>query len=405
MASTNSSSPATNQVRIVIVGGGPGGLVLLLTLLRRGIHATLYEREASRDTRAHLGGILDLEWDSGQRALRENGLEEAFRAHSLRDAEENRICGKDGVLLLHDAGADPTDDNLKDSRPEIDRHVLRGLLLDALPSDAIKWGHSLSSVRTLGNGEHELTFTNGLVVFADMVVGADGAHSRVRPLVSPFKPAYQGVTGAELSLPPPVVALPENEDIRKGVGRGSCFAAEDVKLLAFQRNGDGRIRTYAFHRAPLEWTLPSDPKEAKKVLLELYHDWAPWMRRLIEQADENAIYPRPLFHLPTGHRWTHTPGITLIGDAAHLMSPFAGAGANLAMRDGIDLGLVLAGTVGKALGSHEREAAVAAWEAETFERVGKFAAVTEASIEAFLNVDAPHSAVAAFKSARGEVFA
>ncbi|KAI0655892.1 hypothetical protein C8Q70DRAFT_1016205, partial [Cubamyces menziesii] len=73
---------SSKHPRIAIVGGGPSGLVALLTLHKRGIPATLYEREATSHSRAHLGGMLDLEWDSGQRALRENGLEAEFVKHS-----------------------------------------------------------------------------------------------------------------------------------------------------------------------------------------------------------------------------------------------------------------------------------------------------------------------------------
>ncbi|KAH9848580.1 monooxygenase FAD-binding protein [Lenzites betulinus] len=388
--------PSPNYPRIAIIGGGPGGLSLLLTLSKRGVPATLYERETDSNARAHLGGMLDLEWETGQRALRENGMEDVFRKHSRRDAEEARICGKNGIPLFVHAGEQPTDDNLKDARPEIDRRVLRQILLDAVPPEAIKWNHGLTSIRVLEDGQHELSFANGLVTVVDLVVGADGANSHIRPLLSSAVPIYHGVTGAEISLAPAIAALPENREINEGVGRGTCYAVEDSKMLALQRNGDGRIRGYAWHRNTLDWTLPSDPKDAKKVLLDIYSDWAPWMRKFIELADESAIYPRPLFHLIVGHRWEHKAGITLIGDAAHLMSPFAGAGANLAMRDGLELGLVLAEAVSKGAGRDEREAAIAAWEAEMFDKVEKFASLTASNLELVISPSAPQSAVEAF---------
>ncbi|KAI8989231.1 monooxygenase FAD-binding protein [Trametes punicea] len=394
------------QPRIAIVGGGPSGLVLLLSLFRRGISATLYERDADSNGRARLGGMLDLEWSTGQRALRENGLEEAFKKYSRRDAQEARICGKDGVPILHRKGPDATEvENLEKERPEIDRRVLRQILLDAVPADSIKWDHALVSARQLdaSTGQHELTFANGVVTVVDILVGADGAHSRILPLLSSATPTYYGLTGAEISLPPDVVALPENNDISDAVGEGSCYVFEDSKVFVFQRNGDGRIRGYAWHRDALDWALPRDPIQAKKVLLGIYEDWAPWMRKLIEIADEQAIYQRPLFYLPVGHRWEHKPGVTVIGDAAHLMGPFAGAGANIAMLDGLELGLVLADVIDQGLDVKEREAAIAAFEEGMCACAEKYAALTMRNFELAMSDDAPLSIASSFTQSVDEL--
>ena len=393
------SSASPDHPTIAIIGGGPSGLTTLLTLLNRGVPATLYERETSSAARAHLGGMLDLTWDEGQRALRENGLAEAFRANSRLDAQETRICGKDGIPLFHRTEDDVTDE--KHTRPEIDRRVLRDIMLAAVPESAVKWGHALAAVRPLdeGTGRHELTFANGLVVVADIVIGAEGAHSRVRPLVSPATPIYHGITGAEISVSPAITALPENAIIAESVGLGSCYAFQDGKSLVCQRNGDGRIRAYAFHRGPLDWVPPREPQEARRALLEIYKDWAPWMRRMIEVCDDDAIYHRPLFYLPVGHRWTHKAGVTIIGDAAHLMGPFAGAGANLAMLDGLEMGLVLADAVKNGLTVEEREAAVAAVEEKICAHGEFFAALTYRNADLAFSPDAPKAMVDAFTKA------
>ncbi|KAI9070291.1 monooxygenase FAD-binding protein [Trametes sanguinea] len=397
-----SMSSTSDHPRVAIIGGGLGGLSLLLTLYKRGIPATVYERDTDRHSRARLGGNLDLEWTTGQRALRENGLEDAFRKNSRRDAEVIRICGKAGVPLLEHAGPDPNDQSLKDSRPEIDRTTLRSILLDAVPEDTIRWDHAFVSARALESGQYEVTFANGSVTVVDLLVGADGARSRVRPLVSDATPIYHGVTGVELSLMPEVATLPENRDIYDAVGPGTCFSTEDEKVFTFQRNHDGRIRAYAWHRAPLEWKLPDDPEEAKKALLGIFHDWAPWMRKFIELANDRSILPRPLFYLPVGHRWAHKPGVTLIGDAAHLMSPFGGSGANLAMVDGLELGLVLADVLKGGVDAGEREKAIAAFEESMCARAEEHSARTMKHLEFAMSRSAPQSMVEVFKKIVGE---
>ncbi len=389
------SAATSTHPNIAIIGGGLGGLVVLLTLARRGIPTTLYERDADLSERAHLGSMLDLGYESGQRALRENGLEEAFQANSRIEGQEMRIGGKDGVPLLHFTEKDPL--NEQEARPEIDRNVLRKMLADTVPADAMMWGHQLASIRSLENGKHELTFSNGLVTVADVVVGADGANSHLRPLVSSAAPIYHEVTGAEISLAPEIAASPGMADVREAVGLGSCFLAEDNRVLAFQRNGDGRIRAFAWIHSADPY-FPGEAKEGRKALLELFSGWAPWMRKFIEHCDDTAVYPRPIYRLPVGHRWEHKTGITLIGDAAHLMSPAAGAGANLAMLDGLELGLALADSVSKGASVEGREAALAAVEEKMFVRAEKSAAFSYNNMSAFVNPDAPQSIVAAWKA-------
>ena len=384
--------------RIAIIGGGPAGLTLFITLHRRGIPATVYERELSFNTRAHLGGMLDLGYSSGQRALRENGLGDAFALHSRPEADAYRLCNAAGTIISSkdpEAGADP-----RDVRPEIDRSVLRKVMVDAMPPDSIKWGHALAAVRELGDGSgaRELTFANGHTTVVDILVGADGGlASRVRPLVSPALPIYHGVTAVEFVVQPEVARTPELADTVRFIGPGSVFAIGKAQMLLAQVHGDGRIRMYALFPVPADWRLPADGGEARGLLLEKFAGWAPTFRQLIEHCDGDQIYLRPMYHLPVGHRWAHVPGVTILGDAAHLMSPFAAAGVNLAMLDAFELGLALADNINNGRTVEEREAAVAKWEEERMAAAEKVAGIAKANLEATFGPDSPASGIAAMR--------
>ncbi|TBU24159.1 monooxygenase [Dichomitus squalens] len=407
-------SESSTHPRIAILGGGLGGLALLLTLHRRGVQATLYERDAGFNARARLGGSLDLGWESGQCALRENGLQEEFDKNSRPEGEEMRIYDGAGKLHLSHGEGGPSgpegDQDFtppqrpEDIRPKIDRTVLRKILLDAIPPHLIKWDHPLTSVRPLGNGQHELTFANGFTTVSDFLVGADGANSRVRPLLSPATPIYTGVNGVEISLAPETTKLPELQETVANIGKGMMMALQDSRMLGSQVNGDGRIRTYVYLRESADWSVPSDPAEAKAVLKRYFDGWPQWMLNLIDYADESAIYPRTLYILPVGHSWPHIRGVTLIGDAAHLMSPFAGAGANLALLDGLELGLVLAELAkeGKLADLEAVDKAVAAFEEKMCALAGRVADKAERNLHAFIHPDAPQSTIRQLQQLRTE---
>ena len=260
------------------------------------------------------------------------------KAHSRPEGDEFKICDALGnILLTSDTATSGDPKDPKDVRPEIDRSVLRKIIVDACPADSIKWGRALVSATSNGDGTHALTFSDGSTVVCDILVGADGSNSRVRPLVSLARSEYSGVNGAEISLTPEVVAHPDMEELRACVGHGTAFATSSGRSLGMQLNGDGRVRVYAWLRGPEEWVLPKDPTAGRAVLREIYAGWASWMLKVANSCDEEAMYARPLYHLPLDHRWAHVRGVTILGDAVHLMSLFAGEGANLAMVERLSL--------------------------------------------------------------------
>jgi len=317
------------EQHITIIGAGLGGLTLASVLHRHGIDATLYELEASPTAR-HQGDVLDMHEESGQLALQKAGLFEAFRKMIIPDGDDMRILDKNGVVHLEESG--------NGTRPEVDRGALRNILLQSLPAHSIHWGSKVASVARLESGGYEVTLASGETFKTALLVGADGAWSKVRPLLSDAQPIYLGVSFVEAHLSDADARYPE---IAALVGRGSMFALSDEKGLITHRDSRGRINAYIALKTPEPWATASginfrDTEAIRQLLLDHFTGWNDWLRTIIEKSDAD-LFPRSIYTLPIGHRWERVPGVTLLGDAAHLMSPFAGEGANLAMLDGLEL--------------------------------------------------------------------
>ncbi|HEY4023463.1 MAG TPA: NAD(P)/FAD-dependent oxidoreductase [Pseudonocardiaceae bacterium] len=335
---------------VTIVGGGVGGLTLARVLHTKGIAATVYELDGSATARDQ-GGILDMHVESGQRALQEAGLFAQFRELARDEADHMRLFDRTGTVRYEDA---PGGENK--GRPEIDRSALKRILIDSLPPEAIRWGAKVVEVTPTS-----ITLADGERIETELIVGADGAWSKVRPLLSDATPSYCGMSFVEAHLPDVDSRFPEAAEL---VGPGSMYGFGDGKGIIAQRNGDGRIRLYIALVAEENWAASTvdanDPAGTRARLLDFFADWAPNMRGLIADADDHFV-PRPIYQLPVGHEWARVAGVTLIGDAAHLMSPFAGEGANLAMLDGAELATAIAD-------HDDLDTALAAYETAMFPR-------------------------------------
>ena len=318
---------------ITIIGAGLGGLVLARVLHVHGIAATVYEADATADARTQ-GGQLDIHEHDGQIALAAAGLTAQFRAIIHEGGEATRVLNPNGEALF-----DEPDDGTG-GRPEVLRGDLRRILLDSLPADTVQWGHKLTSVRPLGNGQHEIEFENGSTTVSDLLVGADGAWSRVRSLLSAAAPEYVGTVFIETYLHDVDARHPATA---RAVGGGALFALSPGKGLTVHREVGGILHTYVQLDRSADWIDAidfTDAASAKATVAAEFDGWAPELTALITDG-ETALVPRRIFTLPNDHRWEHTPGVTLLGDAAHLMPP-SGDGANLAMFDGAELGRAIA---------------------------------------------------------------
>lgn len=336
---------------IAIIGAGLGGLTLARVLHVNGIDAVVYEREPARDARGQ-GGMLDIH--SGQSALRDAGLIDQFFAIARGAGQDMRLLEPDGTLLLQD----DTPDDAPLARPEVDRADLRALLLDSLPTGVVRWGRAFVSA---DNGV--LHCADGSSATYDLLVGADGAQSRVRPLLTDARPAHIGQNVVELCIPDIDHTHP---DLAAMVGRGSYWVLGQGLSLAAQRNGDGRVRIgVSFYNTGEDWFATSgipfdDPAAARARLIDLLSGWDARFIALIAACDDTVV-PRAITTLPVGLTWPSSPSVTLLGDAAHLMPP-VGEGANMALLDGAVLGHALAAHL------DDFPCAVKEYEREMFER-------------------------------------
>ena len=363
---------------IAIIGAGLGGLTLARVLHVHGIAATVYEADASHDARAQ-GRMLDIHEHNGQLALRDAGLFEAFLTLIHAGGQATRVLDSDGRVLFEDH------DDGTGGRPEVNRGDLRRLLLDSLPPGTVRWGCKLAAATPLGGGRHRLTFADGATATTDLLVGADGAWSKVRPLLSDAKPAYAGISFIETTL---LDADARHPASAAAVGSGAMFATTPGKGIAAHREPGGALHTYVQLARPIEWIAGidfSDPAAARARVAAEFDGWAPPLRALIADGETDPI-ARALHALPADHAWPRVPGVTLVGDAAHLMVP-SGEGANLAMFDGAELA--------KAIVTHpgDLEAALTAYELALFPRSAAEAADAEEIQRVCLGPDAPQSLV------------
>ncbi|MFD0162943.1 FAD-dependent oxidoreductase [Streptomyces decoyicus] len=338
---------------VTIIGAGLGGLTLARVLHVHGIPATVYEAEPSPTARSQ-GGMLDIHDYNGQLALASADLIDEFRGLILEGRQAMRILDPDGTVLFDQA------DDGTGGRPEVQRGELRQILLDSLPAGTVQWGHKVSSTRPLGEGRHEVTFADGSTIVTSLLVGADGAWSRVRPLLSTATPEYIGKSVVETYL---FDADTRHPAAAKAVGGGSMIVPTPGRELFAHRERDDTLHAYVGLSEPQDWFAAIDFADAAVATARIaqeFDGWAPELTALITDSDIAPIL-RPLYALPTGHRWARVPGVTLLGDAAHLSAP-NGEGANLAMLDGAELG--------KALAAHpdDIEAALTEYEQAMFPR-------------------------------------
>jgi 2-polyprenyl-6-methoxyphenol hydroxylase-like FAD-dependent oxidoreductase len=244
----------------------------------------------------------------------------------------------------------------------------------------VRWDSAVRSVSPAADGTWNVAVGDQIFRPFDIVVGADGTWSRVRSLLSPYKPQYTGLTFIEFGIDDIDRRFPA---LSKLVGRGKVGVHGNGREIIAQRNGHAHVRGYAIFRVPADWANRrfnlGSPALVRTELLREFSDFADEITDLFRAANDNFV-ARQIHALPVGHRWTHRPGLTLIGDAAHVMPPFGGEGVNAALLDAACLAQQL-------IDGTDASHAVRAFEADMFARIEEAAQESADAAATFLSHD------------------
>jgi 2-polyprenyl-6-methoxyphenol hydroxylase-like FAD-dependent oxidoreductase len=379
------STSAVAGKNIAIVGGGPGGLTLARLLQQRGAKVVVYERDQSRSARVQ-GSALDLHEGSGLAALEAAGLMEAFWANHRSDLDRLRITDASGIVL-HDhvrrmSGAG--------KRPEIERGPLRDLLLDSLEPGTVCWDSKLVSAQTQDK-QVLLRFANGTTTLADIAIGSDGANSRLRGLVTSIRPEYVGVSLVEAVVPAAKETIPALWGL---LGGAALMALGGERTIGMGTKPDGSVLIYAGLKTQDDTARQSlekatSPEKRVAWFHANFEGWSDLWDPLFREAV--SLVWRPLLTCPADQHWDANANVTLIGDAAHVMPPYAGEGVNMAMLDALELSKLL-------LSERSSSEAIAKYEAQMFDRMRHMTADTMANTEMFYAPDAADRVAAMFRS-------
>ncbi|WP_153797844.1 FAD-dependent oxidoreductase [Foetidibacter luteolus] len=323
--------------KIAIIGGGPGGLTLARLLQLNGVDVKVYERDKDKSARVQ-GSPLDLHDESGLAALSKAGLLDAFKQNFLAGADRLQIMNEHAEVLFSDHATKQIENfDSKDFRPEIDRGVLRQLLLTSLHPGTVAWNSHFILMEKQKEGRL-LHFKNGITAYADIVIAADGANSKVRPYITDFKAFYSGITMLEGTIYEASKTAPH---ISAMLGGGKIMAFGDRKNVMLGQKANGVIGFYASFKASETWATDSGLDFSNKAqtlqwFKSEYPEWSSIWHELFEAA-ATPLIPRPIFCMQLDQIWKTLPNLTMVGDAAHVMPPFAGEGVNMAMLDALEL--------------------------------------------------------------------
>ena len=309
---------------VVIVGGGIGGLFTANALSARGVPVSVYDQAPAL---GEIGAGVFLTPNS-VRHLERIGLGPAVEKWGARVGTSSRYFRHDGTPI---APVQVTDSSGWNATFGMHRADLVAILADAMPAQVVHTGHRCTGFEQDDNGAR-VSFSNGRVASADVVIAADGIHSELRPFVfPPSRPVFSGSVAYRGVLPHERVPDWPTDAWLMWLGKARHF-------LTFPVRARQLINYVGFVPADEEmkesWSAPGDPD----VLRREFAGWDPRIERLLQHVQMTfrwALYDRE--PLPA---WTKGR-LTLLGDAAHPMLPHLGQGANQSIEDGMALATIL----------------------------------------------------------------
>ena len=323
--------------KIAIVGGDPSGLTLAKLLQLQEVNVTVYERDLNKNARVQ-GSPLDLHDSSGLAAINKANLLDEFKNNFLPKADRKKIMNEKTEVFFSDHES-KIEENFGNPnfRPEIDRGALRKILLESLQPGTVVWNSHFITMDKQNDG-WLLHFKNGDSIYADIVIAADGANSKIRPYITDIKSFYSGITMIEGTIYDAKNTAPNISTLLNG---GKIMAFGNQQNILMGQKGNGEIGFYISFKANENWAVNSGLNfNDKAALLEwfktTYSEWSTVWYELFKSSSIPFI-PRPIYCMPLDQNWKTMPNLTMLGDAAHVMPPFAGEGVNMAMRDALEL--------------------------------------------------------------------